>query len=150
MKLRAFHSISVAIAGILLTGCVGYVPTFSKVPVGGKPISKSDADFIVPGRTTRAEVIQKLGKQHCRESLLIPAMGYGWEMPAGYGFWFIFSTMTAASDVWEMTRWRALFLAFDSRDVVTRKEFVKLKTDRTLDHQLEKWAGYRFSKTPPQ
>lgn len=150
MKLRIFLSISVATASILLSGCIGYVPSFSKVPVGGKQITKSDADFIVPGRTTRAEVIQKLGTKHCRESLLIPAMGYGWEMPGGYGFWFLADTMNAAGGSWKITRWRALFLAFDSHDVVTRKEFVKLKGNRTLDDQLEKWAGYRFSKTPPQ
>ena len=148
MKLRTFLSISVATASILLSGCIGYVPSFSKVPVSGKQITKSDAEFIVPGRTTRAEVIRKLGRQHCRESLLIPAMGYGWEMPGGH--WFAFSPYSTGVGAWEQTRWRALFLAFDSHDVVTRKEFVKLKGNRTLDDQLEKWAGYRFSKTPPQ
>ena len=150
MKLRAFLSISVATASILLTGCIGYVPSLSKQPVNGKQITERDADFIALGRTTRAEVIRKLGTQHCRESLRIAAMGYGWEMPGGYGFWFIASTMSAAGDSWEITRWRALFLAFDPHDVVTRKEFVKLKGKRTLDEQLEKWAGFRFSKTPPQ
>ena len=150
MKLRDFLAISVATASILLSGCIGYVPSFSKVPVGGKQITKSDAEFIVPGTTTRAEVIHRLGTQHCRESLRVAAMGYGWEMPGGYGFWFAADLMVAAGDVWKLTRWRALFLAFDSHDVVTRKEFVKLKGSRTLDDQLEKWAGYRFSKTPSQ
>lgn len=148
MKLRTFLSISVATASILLSGCIGYVPSFSKVPISGKQITKSDAEFIVPGRTTRAEVIRKLGRQHCRESLLIPAMGYGWEMPGGY--WLLANPMSPDVADWEITRWRALFLAFDSHDVVTRKEFVKLKGNRTLDDQLEKWAGYKFSKKPPQ
>ena len=150
MKLRTFLSISVATASLLLTGCIGYVPTFAKQPVSGKQITERDADFIAPGRTTRAEVIRKLGTQHCRESPRIAAMGYGWEMPGGYVFWFWASPMSAGGDSSEVTRWRALFLAFDSHDVVTRKEFVKLEGKRTLDEQLEKWAGYRFSKTPPQ
>lgn len=150
MKRRTFLSISIATASILLSGCVGYVPSFSKTPVCGKQITKSNAEFIVPGKTTRAEVIRRLGTQHCRESLRVAAMGYGWEMPGGYGFFFLMDRMNAAGDVWELTRWRALFLAFDSHDVVTRKEFVKLKGSRTLDEQLEKWAGYRFSQTPPQ
>lgn len=143
MKLRTFLSISVATASILLSGCIGYVPSFSKEPVSGKQITKSDADFIVPGRTTRAEVIRKLGTQHCRESLRIAAMGYGWEMPRGH--WFAFSPYGTDVAAWELTRWRALFLAFDSRGVVTRKEFVKLEHKRSLDDQLEKWAGLGVS-----
>lgn len=142
MKLRTFLSLCVATASILLSGCVGYVPSFSKVPVGGKQISQSDADFIVPGRTTRAEVIRKLGTQHCRESLRIAAMGYGWEMPKGQ--WFAFSPYGTDVRLWKLTRWHALFLAFDSRGVVTRKEFVKLNHERSLDDQLEKWAGLGF------
>jgi len=148
MNLRTFFPISVATASMLLTGCIGYVPSFSKQPVSGKQITERDADFIVPKRTTRAEVIRKLGKQHCRKSLSIAAMGYGWEMPGGYGF--LANPMATGVVKWKTTRWRALFLAFDSNNVVTRKEFVKLKDDLTFDEQLEKWAGYRFPQTPFQ
>ena len=49
----------------------------------------------------------------------------------------------------EVFRWRALFVDFDARGVVTRKEFVRLKPKLTLDEQLEAWAGWVPRNTPP-
>lgn len=139
MKLPIHLPAIACAAGILLTGCVGYVPSFSKQPVSGKRVPREDADFIVPGKTTRAEVIRKLGAGY-RESERYSALGYGWEMPAGFAFWIIASTHQGIAGTNEFTAWRALFVAFDSRAVVTRKEFVRLNQKITLDEQLEAWA----------
>jgi hypothetical protein len=128
-------------AAVLFSGCIGYVPPLSREPISGREITARDAGFIVPRKTTRAEVVRTLGRGY-RESPLIPSMAYPWELPAGTGFWFIFSTHHAAGDTHQLTNWRALFLAFDARGVVSRKEIVRLKKGRSLDEQLEKWAGW--------
>jgi hypothetical protein len=136
---------TVVAASLMLAGCVGLVPSFSNKPLSGKQIAPHDANFIVPGRTTRAEVIRVLGPGY-RESERAAALGYGWEMPVGqyYYFFAIMGPMAGAvaGNDWEVGRWCGLFMTFDARGVVTRKEFVKLKRKRTLDEQLEKWAGW--------
>ena len=125
---------------LLFTGCVGYIPSFSKEPISGKKITPRDADFVIPGKTTRAEVIRKLGTQ-CRAPSRVSAMGYGWEMPTGTAFWIVFSAYHGAAGSHEFSHRHALFLEFDARSIVTRKEFLKLKNKLTLDEQLETWAG---------
>jgi hypothetical protein len=125
-----------------LTGCVGWVPPLSNEPINGKTLTARDVEFIVPGKTTRAEVVRKLGKGYC-ESPRIAAMAYPWQLPGGTGFWCVISTHWADGGTWETaTRWRALFLTFDSHGTVTRKEFVRLKSEGTPQEQVEKWAGW--------
>ena len=147
MQFQSLILTAITTASLLLTGCVGYVPSFSNKPISGRQITRHDADFIVPGTTTRAAVIRILGTRY-RESQRIAAMGYGWEMPAGSTFWLFPISQGWAGDADEFSRWHALFLAFDSRSVVTRKEFVILNGKLTLDEQLEKWVGWMPSKTP--
>lgn len=134
-----------------LTGCVGWVPPLSNEPVNGKALTARDVAFIVPGKTTRAEVVRTLGAGYC-ESPRIAAMAYPWQMPGGTGFWCFITELnneTQQLRTWETaTRWRALFLAFDSHGTVTRKELVRLKSEGTPQEQVEKWAGWVMPKTP--
>ena len=139
--------ILLSIAFATLTGCVGWVPPLSNKPDNGRPLTARDVEFIVPGKTKRAEVVRTLGAGYC-ESPRIAAMAYPWQMPGGTGFWCIISTAGGGGGTWEMTRWRALFLAFDSHGTVTRKELVRLKSERTPQEQVEKWAGWVMPKTP--
>ena len=140
--------ILLSIAFATLTGCVGWVPPLSNKPVNGRPLTARDVAFIVPGKTTRAEVVRTLGAGYC-ESPRIAAMAYPWQMPGGTGFWCIISPIgDAAGGTSEMTRWRALFLAFDSQGTVIRKELVRLRSKGTPQEQVEKWAGWVMPKTP--
>ena len=133
---------------MLLGGCVGYIPPLSNKPYSGKRLGGRDADFIAIGRTTRAEVIKKLGTGY-RDSIRVNAIAYPWESPAGEWFIFIVSTHQAAAASSKQTSWRALFLAFDARGIVTKKEFVRLKQKLTLDEQLDAWAGWVQTINPP-
>ena len=139
---RVLVPIAALVGSVLFTSCVGYVPPLDRTPIGGHQIGQGDAGFIVPGKTTRAEVVKALGSGY-RESSVVPAMAYPWELPAGTTFWFLMSPYQAAGDTHKLTSWRALFLEFDRRGVVRRKEFVRLKKGHSLDEQLEKWAGYQ-------
>jgi hypothetical protein len=140
-----------AAATLLLNGCVGgfYVPSFSNKPYSGQPLAGCDVRFITVGVTTRAGVVQKLGNGF-RESPRVAAMAYPWEMPAGWGAVWLVGPYGGLSAGTEFTRWRALFIAFDTRGVVTRREVVHLKGKRTLDEQLDAWAGWVAPNTPPE
>jgi hypothetical protein len=142
MILRAILLIPVATLSLLLTGCVAYIPPLSTKPIRGKAITRRDAEFIRTGTTTRAEVIGILGTEY-RDSPRIAALAYSWERPGGHVIWQINMGYGGAEGVEEVGSWRALFLAFDSGHVVTRKEWVHLKGSASLDEQLEKWAGWK-------
>jgi hypothetical protein len=136
---------AVCLAG---SGCIGYVPSVSQTPVSGKVIARRDAGLIVPGQTTRAEVIKTLGPQY-RESIRGAAMAYPWEMRAGFVFAVAMDrTQIAAARSDDFTTWHALFLQLDARNVVTRKQYVRLRGGRTLDEQLDRWAGVIVPETP--
>lgn len=132
-------SLVAALASLLLAGCVE--PSFSKVPINGKVITRGQSDLIVPGKTTRAEVVKTLGSGF-QESLRMPALGYSWEMRVWTVlFW---DTLRAGGEPsWEYTRWHAFFVAFDQRGVVTRKQFVNLSYQHTFEEHLAKWAAGR-------
>jgi hypothetical protein len=138
MKLRALLALSAVAASVLLSGCLGFLPAVSDEPISGRKITRVEANFIMPGSTTRAEVVQKLGKAYS-EFPRVPAIAYSWESPSGTGF--LLNPMDSQARTHDLTSWRALFLAFDSSGVVARKEFVHLRKGHPLVHHLEKWVG---------
>jgi hypothetical protein len=144
MKLPPLLWFGMAAVSLWLTGCIGYVPSVSNKPVSGKLISRREAALIVPRRTTRAEAIRILGPGY-RESPRGAALAYPWEMPAGFMFFIIGFQEGGAATSNGFTTWHALFLQFDGRDVVARKEYVRLRGGRTLDEQLDKWAGVKWA-----
>jgi hypothetical protein len=141
MRLSRLFWPGLAAAALCFSGCIAYVPSFSNTPVNGRIIGRRDAELIVPDRTTRAEVIRTLGSGY-RESIRGAALAYPWEMPAGYMVLAAFShDVAAAGKSSDFTTWHALFVQFDARGVVARKKYVRLRGGRTLDEQLDQWAG---------
>lgn len=70
MKLPLMALIPPIAASLLLPGCIGYLPPSSSEPISGMRITGRDADFIVPGKTTRAEVIRNLGNGYSESPLV--------------------------------------------------------------------------------
>jgi hypothetical protein len=124
---------------LLLTGCVAVFPVPSSEKTHGKIITPQAVKFIVPGQTTRDEVVARLGDEF-RDSLRQPVLAYSWEKPAADLVWFAVSTESGGGGHFERSYWRAFFVAFDSGGRVWRTEFVRLSGKRTLDEQLEDWA----------
>jgi hypothetical protein len=149
MQLSRALRLSLVATVLSCSGCIAaYVPSFSNQPVNGKIIVRRDVECIVPGRTTRAEVVKALGPGY-RESIRGSAMAYPWEMPAGFIVFGAMSRDFAIADrTGDFTTWHALFLKFDGRGVVARKEYVRLRGGRSLDEQLERWAGVWVPRTP--
>jgi hypothetical protein len=135
----------------LVTGCVGLipVPSFSNHPEVGRVIQAREAAFIVPGQTTRAQVVERLGADF-RASRRMPVMAYSWELPGGTAlwWWFVFCTEGGAADAgeFEWSRWRAFFVAFDQDGYVTQARFIRLSSRKSLDDQLEKWGTACYAK----
>lgn len=146
---------------VLLTGCVGVlpVPPARREPAHGKVITRADVKFIVPGQTTRDEVIARLGDQF-RDSPRLPVLAYAWEKPAcGLMWWIVLAGpggAGAGGGHSEGSDWQAFFVKFDANEQVATTKFVSLCDRRSLDEQLEDWAigkthhladadGYLFS-----
>jgi hypothetical protein len=133
------------VATVLLNGCIGImpVPPNSETPAMGNSITRDQVKFIVPGQTTRQEVVAKLGDQF-RESPRMPVMAYSWEKPTwGWCWWFFFVTpggIVSGGDYDEGNDWRAFYLKFDVAGRVEKTCFAKLDNDYSLDEQLENWS----------
>lgn len=130
--------------GALLAGCVGVVPVPPprNQPVYGKVIKPEEVKFIIPGQTTRTEVIAGLGDQF-RDLPRLPVVAYSWDKPAVRWVWWIFivgnDTAGGGGGCYENS-WHAFFIKFDANDRVAAVRFVSLSQSRSLDEQLEDWA----------
>ena len=131
---------------VLLTGCVGVMPvppSPRNQPACGKVITPEQVKFIVPGQTTRAEVMARLG-DHFRDSPRLPVLAYSWEKPAvGWTWWIVVAGpggAGAAGGHAEGNHWQAFFVKFDASGRVAATKFVSLSNHRSLDEQLEDWA----------
>jgi hypothetical protein len=130
----------------LLSGCVGLlpVPSGSKVPEAGQVITRQETSFMVAGKTTRSEVMQRFGPR-ARECPRAPVLAYSWELPGGstLWWWFVVTPEAAGGRAGELewNHWRALFVGFDQQDKVAVTELVRLSNGKSLDEQLERWAA---------
>ena len=133
------------LSAALLTGCVGIVfPVPSDGTTHGKVMTREQVSFIVPGKTTREDVIARLGDQF-RSSPRLPALAYSWEKPAtGWG-WGIGAEAGGAGGHVERSLWRAFFVRFDDSERVVSVKFVSLSGRKSLDEELENWAAKKDS-----
>ena len=135
----------------LATGCVGLIPVpdSSSQVVVGRVIQPREAAFIVPGQTTRAHVVERLGTDF-RASPRMPVMAYSWELPGGkvLWWWFVCCTEGGAGGAGELewSHWRAFFVAFDQAGYVTKTRFIRLSSRKSLDEQLEAWGAACYAK----
>jgi hypothetical protein len=137
---------------MLVSGCVVLpIPSPSQDHGYGRAVEKKEVEAITVGVTTRAELTNSLGGQF-RESTRVPALAYAWELPAmGMAvLWGVASTHQAAGGVmdFERSKWRALFVRFNTNGVVTSRELVRLSGGKSLDDQLEKWAAQPSRSKP--
>jgi hypothetical protein len=133
----------------LMSGCVGVLPlpTTSNKPEHGCKIERAQVAFIHPGRTTRAQVVARLGRDYTALPLN-RAFAYTWELPGGGGVWWycIFAGEAAAAGGGSWAGgWRGFLVAFDDQGVVTATAFKKLSCRRPLHENMDRWVA----KLPP-
>jgi outer membrane protein assembly factor BamE (lipoprotein component of BamABCDE complex) len=140
---------SLAAVLTLMSGCVGVLPlpVTSSQPEHGCKIDRAQVAFIHPGRTTRAQVIERLGPIYSALPLN-RAFAYTWELPGGGGVWWyciaLGEAAAAGGDSWA-GGWRGFFVAFDDQGVVTATAFKKLSCRRPLHENMDRWVA----KLPP-
>ncbi len=139
-EMKTAFVIMLLLLPVLLTGCVGVMPAPSNEQAYGKVITRNEVRFIVPGQTTRAEVIARLGGQF-RDSPRLPVLAYSWEKPAAGLVWWIVTKDSGGGGDIERSHWRAFFVKFDTDGRVVATHFVSLSGGKSLDEQLENWAA---------
>jgi|ERR1017187_3766120 hypothetical protein len=135
-------------AGVL-TGCVPFgigmgavvpVPPLSKKKIEqGREICAREIRFAVPGRTTRAEVITRLGNDF-RDSPRVAALAYSWQYNGFRIFWDYGFIGGHGQHGVEDFGWRPLFVGFDQNERVVQIQFYRLRGGKSLDEQLKDWA----------
>ena len=148
----AFALLVLGAAGLFGTGCVGImpVPVLPGAPEYGSKVEAGPARGIRPGRTTRAEVIAKLGTNYV-ELPRAHAIAYTWEMRGGGGVWWVALAAGGAAGAigggWE-GGWRGFFVAFDGNNVVRAADFKQLSMRRSLDENVDRWAAHLPKSAP--
>src|ERR1035437_3123740 len=113
--MKTASAIIAPLLAVLLTGCVGVmpVPPSCNQPACGKVITPEQVKFIVPGQTTRAEVMARLG-DHFRDSPRLPVPACSWEKPAvGWTGWILLAGPGGAAGgggYTEGNHWRGFFV----------------------------------------
>jgi hypothetical protein len=136
---------------MLLTSCVplGFIGMATVVPVPslskkkieqGREITAQEIQFVVLGRTTRSEIITRLGDDF-RDSPRVSAIAYSWQYNGLRVFWSYGFILVGDGEQGEADfGWRALFVAFDQEGRVVQLQLCRLKRGHSLDEQLENWA----------
>ena len=123
------------------------LPITSSQPEHGCKIDPAQVAFIHPGRTTRAQVIERLGPDYAALPLN-RAIAYTWELPGGGGIWWyciVAGEAGAAGGGGWAGGWRGFLVAFDDQGVVTATAFKKLSCRRPLQENMDRW----MAKLPP-
>ncbi len=68
-----------------------------------------------------------------------PVVAYVWEMTKIYGVWFVGAESVGTGGKWEETHRRALFIAFDEYDQVSRHEICVLANNETVEENAVSW-----------
>jgi len=140
---------SLAAVLTLMSGCAGVLPLpiTSNKPEYGRKIDRAQVAFIHPGRTTRAQVVERLGCDYTALPMN-RALAYTWELPGGGGVWwyciFLGEAAAAGGGSWA-GGWRGFFVAFDDEDFVTATAFKELSSRHPLHEHMDRWVA----KLPP-
>ena len=150
--MKSLQLILLLASGALSTACVPFycgevhcvpVPSFAPKKIEqGRELTAAQTAFIVPGLTTRTEVVARLGDDF-RDSPRLRALAYAWQyngtqLHTGWslGMFWGFDSEDSVRDF----GWRALFVAFDRDDQVLAARIQSLNAGHSLDEQLENWA----------
>lgn len=132
-----------ALLGLLATmGCVVVpIPATGKKVISGSRVETNDVSFIQPGKTTRWELIQRLGPPGRFYNDLLVAT-YPWQTASLYVAWAIFVPDVGAGDVEAVAKTHLFLVQFDACDRVVRHEFVRQGRSASLRARATRWSGH--------
>ena len=111
----------------------------------GQRIGETRLNFVVPGETTKAEFIERIGQPYLVLDDL-GVMAYYWKMLAAYVPWFAAGYYTGAGGVVEVDRQNVLLVAYDDRGIIENYEFWRKYSDEliktsTREKVIRQWAA---------
>lgn len=135
--LRRFNIMPLAL--LLLSGCVVIpVPSQEKTIVG-QQFTSPVVDSIVPSLTTRADLLERLGKPYT--TLDSPhILVYPWTTEGGGLFWVVGAGGSGAAGLVPLHYHHALLIALDETEHVTNVEITKRRPLDSLREHAYKWA----------
>jgi hypothetical protein len=150
MKTSLLPAYPFLLAALLLSsGCL-FVPIPKATPLEGTEVKQADLAFLLPGQTTKAEVIGKIGKPTIwwrDENILV----YRWIKLHGVLLWVIGGGYSAAAGAVDVTQEYAFLIKFDSNDRFQTSEIVKKPPLKSYGRFLLDWRDQRARGwQPPQ
>jgi hypothetical protein len=112
----------------------------------GQRIGEARLGFVVPGETTKAEFIERIGQPYLVLDDL-GVMAYYWKMLAAYVPWIAGWYGGGTGGVVEVDRQNVLLVAYDDRAIIERYEFIrKLQANaickpNTVEELARQWAA---------
>lgn len=128
----------------LAQGCV--VIPLPEQCVSGEEVTQTELASIKPGTTTKADIVDMLGKPDVLwldENIF----AYNWKMRWAIMPWMVAGGYQAAGGIEEFTKDYVLLIQFDSNDRVDRFEILKRSFFTSYGDLLEHWAKQE-NKTP--
>jgi hypothetical protein len=133
---------------LLHPGCVAIpIPQgYRNLEREGKRIGEARLSFVVPGETTKAEFIERIGEPY----LVLDeygVMAYYWKMIAAYVPWVIGVPGGGAAGILEVDRQHVLLVSYDDRGIIDRYETIKnfqgagLSKAKPVDELARQWAA---------
>jgi hypothetical protein len=145
-KSRHFGAVLLILMPIVTTGCITIpIPTTEKKILAGQPVTEEQLAFLVPGVTTREEVVRQLGNPHIiwEDARIIT---YDWDVRRGILLWAVGGYATGTGGIKDIPKHYLLILQFDENDRVLRFEKAIRPLSRSYMPFLKDWAGVDDSK----
>lgn len=123
------------------------VPTSNDKVLAGVPVDEAQLAFLVPGVTTKAEVLERLGK---------PALiwenarlfAYPWEMRQGILFWAAGAYYTGAFGMTDLPKHYLLVVRFDEEERVQRFSRLVRPWGESFAEVVREWLGEPSGASP--
>jgi hypothetical protein len=125
----------------LYSGCIALpIPqSHRNIELEGKKIEETKLNFVVPGQTTKAEFIEKVGQPY----LMMDdwgVMAYFWKMLGAYALW----AAPGAGGIARVEPNYILLVSYDDQGVINKYETVRYTFDffqKTVNERALQWAG---------
>jgi|GEM_PF-6904043 len=123
-----------------LAGCL-YIPQRQRqVELRGERLKADKLSVIVPGQTTKAEIIANVGQPY----LMLDdfgVMAYYWKMLTAYVPYAFGMGFSGGAGIIELSETSILLIAYDAEGIVTRYETIHPKLAQTVNEEAITWAG---------
>ncbi len=125
---------------LLNPGCLIIPQAHRNIELSGNKIDEEMLSFVVPGKTTKAEFIEKVGQPYLTMDDF-GVMAYYWKMLEAYMPWLLVGPGVVAGGVEELSNQYMLLMAYDDNGCITKYETIRPILVKTVNERAIKWAG---------